>query len=94
MLNFPGSAVEFFAVLLIFSIFSSFIICFLSSISYPQVTVLYLESFENNLFELDFSITKKRVSTVKPSREGEFFLHGYAIFFSRFFSPFHTLKNF
>ena len=35
--------------------------------------VLYLESFENNLFELDFSISKNRVSTVKPSQEDELF---------------------
>ena len=45
----------------------------LSFISYPLVTVLHLESFENNLVELDFSYLKKRVSTVKPSQEGEFF---------------------
>ena len=37
------------------------------------MVVLHLESFEDNLFELDFSIYKKRVSTVKPSQEGEFF---------------------
>ena len=35
--------------------------------------VLHLESFKSNLFELDFSIFKKRVSTVKPSQENEFF---------------------
>ena len=34
---------------------------------------LHSETFENNLFELDFSISKKRVSTVKPSLEGECF---------------------
>ena len=38
-------------------------------ISYPLVTVLHLESSENNLFELDFSVSKKRVSTIKPSQE-------------------------
>ena len=35
--------------------------------------VLHLESFEDNLFESDFLIFKKRVSTVEPSQEGEFF---------------------
>ena len=35
--------------------------------------VLHLESFENNLFELDFSISKHRVSTVKLSQEDDFF---------------------
>ena len=35
---------------------------------------LPLEPLKNNLFELDFSISKgKRVSTVKPSQEDEFF---------------------
>ena len=29
--------------------------------SYPLVTVLHLESFENNLLEVDFSISKKKV---------------------------------
>ena len=48
----------------------------LSFITYPLVTVLHLETFENNLFELDFLISKKRVSTVKPSQEGEFVLAG------------------
>ena len=37
------------------------------------MTVLHLESFENNLFELDFSISKKRVSTIERSQEGESF---------------------
>ena len=38
------------------------------------MTVLQLESFENNLFELDFLIPKnKRVSTVKPYQENDFF---------------------
>ena len=46
--------------------------------------VLHLESFENKLFESDFSISKKRVSMVKRSQEGEYFLYGYEIFFSRF----------
>ena len=31
----------------------------LSFTNYPFVIVLHLESFENNLFELDFSISKK-----------------------------------
>ena len=34
---------------------------------------LHLEAFKNNLFELDFSASKKGVSTVKPSQEDEFF---------------------
>ena len=46
--------------------------------------VLHLVSFEKNFFELGFSISKKRVSTVKRSQEGEYFLDGYKIFFSRF----------
>ena len=66
---------------------------FLSFITYPMVIVLHLESFENNLFELDFSISKKRVCTVKRSQEGEYFLHGYKILFrdSCFFSYIKTL---
>ena len=43
--------------------------------------VLHQESFENNLFKLDFSISKKSVSTVKLSQEDEFFVRGYEIFF-------------
>ena len=31
--------------------------------------VLHLELSENNLFELDSSISKKRVSMVKPSQK-------------------------
>ena len=54
-----------------FSKFSSIIIGFY--LLYPLVFVLYLESFENNVFELDFSISKKRVSTVKPSQKNDFF---------------------
>ena len=39
-----------------------------------MVTVLHLESFENNIFKLDFSISKKEcVSTVKPSQKDEIF---------------------
>ena len=48
------------------------------------MTVLHLELIEDNLFVLDFSISKTLVSRVKRSQEGEFFLHGYEIFFSRF----------
>ena len=47
------------------------------------MTILHLESFENNLLELDFSISEKRAFTVKP-QGGEYFLHGYEILFSRF----------
>ena len=55
----------------------------LSFISYPLVIVLHLESFENNnLFKLDFSISKKGVSMVKHSKEGE-------IFFFEILVPFH-----
>ena len=50
---------------------------------YSLVTVLHLESFENNLFELDFLISKRKlVSMVKPGRKVNSF-HGYDIFFSR-----------
>ena len=46
-----------------------------------MVIVLHLESFEDNLIESDFSISeKKRVSSVKPSQEDDF----YEIFFLRF----------
>ena len=45
--------------------------------------VLHLGSFINDLFETDFSIFKKRVSTVKPSQEDDFF-HDYDFVFSRF----------
>ena len=57
------------------------------------MTVLHLESFENNFFELDFSISKKRVSTVKPSEEAEPFLHGYQIFFSLDYRSFPNIKT-
>ena len=43
--------------------------------------VLNLESFESNFFELDFSISNKRVSTVKPSQENEFFCMNMKYFF-------------
>ena len=45
----------------------------LSFISYPLQTIFHLESFENNLFKLDFSISKNHASTVKPSQERDFF---------------------
>ena len=38
-------------------------------LSCPLLIILYSELFENNLFELDFSISKKRVSMVKPSQK-------------------------
>ena len=52
--------------------------------------VLHLESFENNLFELDFSISKKSVSTAKHSysQEGENFLHDYEIFLDSWSFPY------
>ena len=71
-MKFREFAVEFITVLLIFSKFSSIIMGFIF-IRYSLVIVLHLESFKNNLFELDFSISKKSVSMVKPSHEGEFF---------------------
>ena len=48
--------------------------------------VLHLESFENNLFELDFSTSEKRVSTVEPSYESEFFCTVMKYFFREFCS--------
>ena len=42
-----------------FSKFSLIIIGFYVFLSYPLVIVLHLESFENNLFKLDFSISTK-----------------------------------
>ena len=48
--------------------------CFLSFISYPLVASLHLESSENNLFKIDFSIFLIMFFTVKPSQEGEFFV--------------------
>ena len=46
---------------------------------------LHLESFENKLFELDFSTFQKACVYDQAPQEGEFFLHGYdTIFFSRF----------
>ena len=61
---------------------------FLSFISYPLMIVLHLESFESTLFELDFSASKKRVSTVKPSQEGDFW-YDYEIFFIEILAPLH-----
>ena len=53
--------------------------------------VLHLYSFENNRFELDSSVSKKKcVSTVKPSQEGEFFFMVMKHFLSLFNS---TYKN-
>ena len=57
------------------------------------MTVLHLESFKNNHFELDFWISKKSVSTVKPSQEGECFLHGYEYFFE-ILAPVHMSEHF
>ena len=62
-----GFAVELFTVLLIFSQNLARFSSVLSLMSYPLVTVLHLESFENNLFELDFLISKRTCFyTVKP----------------------------
>ena len=66
---------------------------FLSFIRCPLVTALHLESFENSIFELDFSISKKRISSVKRSQEDEYFLHRYEIFFFEILSPFHMSKH-
>ena len=68
------------------------IIIYLFFISYPLVTVLHLESSENNFSELAFSISKKRVSTVKPSQAGEFFFARFEIFFE-ILAPFHISKH-
>ena len=51
--------------------------------------VLYLESFANNLFQLHFSISKKHVSTVKPSHEDEIFDTVMKYFFD-ILDPFHA----
>ena len=81
-MKFRGFAVQFFTVSHIFSNFSSIVIGF---VFYKLFSgVLLLESFESNLFELNFLISKKRVSTVKHSQEGELFLYGYAVFFHSF----------
>ena len=54
----------------------------LSFISYHLMNVLHLEQFENNLFELDVSVSKRnRVSKVKPSQEGDFFARFEILFF-------------
>ena len=55
--------------------------------------VLHLEPFENNLFELDFLISKKRVSTVKPFQEDEIFCRILKYFFE-ILVPFHILEHF
>ena len=57
------------------------------------MTVLQLESFENSLSELGFSISqylKKRVFTVKPAQEGEYFSHSYEILFFEILAPLHV----
>ena len=65
----------------------------LSLISFALVIVLHLEPFENHFFELDFSISTKHVSTVKPSQEGEFFCTVMKYFFE-ILLPFHISKHF
>ena len=58
----------------LFFVFSETLAQLPSFISYPLVIDLHLESFKNNHFELDFSISKiKRASTVKSSGRDEFF---------------------
>ena len=65
----------------------------LSFISYPVMNVLHLEQFENNLFELDVSVSKRnRVSKVKPSQEGDF-LHGSKYLFFEILAPFFISKR-
>ena len=67
--------------------------CFLSFISYPLMIVLHLVSFDNNLFELDFWISKRNVLVrSNPLRKMDF-LQGYDIFFqdSCSFSSIKTL---
>ena len=46
---------------------------FFNFISCPLVIVLHSDSCENSLSELDFSISKKNVSMVKPSQEDKLF---------------------
>ena len=56
---------------------------------------LHLESFENKLFKLDFSLFQKPCFYgQKKTQEGEFFLHGYDIYFFMILAPFHIKKNF
>ena len=67
---------------------------FLSFISYPLVIVLHLESFENNLFKLGFSISKKVFFYGQTLLERWFFCSYAVDIFSRFFLPFHISKHF
>ena len=46
---------------------------FLSVLSYPLVIDSHLESYKNKLFELEFSISKKRVSTANLLWKMNFF---------------------
>ena len=56
------------------------IVC--TDVSALWALVFHVESFQNKLLELDFSISKRHVSTIKPSQEDDF-LHGYDIFLLR-----------
>ena len=62
--------------------------------SFSLVIVLHLESFNNNLFELDFSISKKTCFYGKTFQEDEIFLHVYEIFFFEMLVSFHMSKHF
>ena len=59
-----------------------------------MVNVLHFEPFENDIFELDFLISKECISTVKPSQEGELFCTVMKYFFSEILAPFHISKRF
>ena len=54
--------------------------------------VLRLESFKNNLFELDFLTSKKNVFLQSNLVRKVSFLHGYDIFFSRDSCSFPYIK--
>ena len=61
---------------------------FLSFISYPLVIVLHLESFENNLFKLGFSISKKNVLM-----KDDFFAQLCSGYFFKILPPFPYIKT-
>ena len=56
--------------------------------------VLHPGSFENNLFELDYSISKKRVSVVKTSQEDVVFFCMIMKYFFEILTLFHMSKQF
>ena len=58
--------------------------------------VLYLKSSENKLFQLDFSISKKHASMVKPSQQYDFLamLCNVMQYFFEILAPLHISKHF